>query len=336
MTVCSLKLKNWDYNPRVNLLLGLIQLAFGDYGAASESFFYAENDRYVLEVSKVESPGQYLMERYCSKDERKKYWSTTHGSPEKFLSQNRVTPLNKRYVCLTGVSPNKVADWISSITEYLENCDSSQEHGVFVLIAECAGASVSKQLTVFKYSDYVSDYDCMMLFLTLVSDLSCSRTEKMYLCEVASNIDHNNVELAALLVSEKIDLLQKPITVAESVYQENGIKVTNLHEVVRMAVWEAQIKLVFPKLENFRAEIIRKYEEKLQRFLPIRSSNNDKIERAADLKIGQLFYVCKENRASKITELSEFELLRKIRDARNTLAHWETLSYEQLKDLGMI
>jgi len=290
----------------------------------------------VLDVSKVESPGQYLMERYCSKDERKKYWPTTHGSPEKFLAQNRATPLNKRYVCLTGVRPHKAADWVSSITEYLENCDSTQEHGVFIIIVEGAGVSASKYLTAFKYSDYVTDYDCMMLCLTMVSDLSCSRAEKMYLCEVASNIAHNHVELAALLVSEKLKLLQNPTAVAESTYQENGIKVTNLQEVVRMAVWEAQIKLVFPKLENFRAEIIRKYEAKLQRFLPIRSSNNDKIDRAADLEIGQLFYVCKENRDSKITEYAEYEMIRKMRDARNTLAHWEILSYEQLKELGMI
>ncbi len=37
---------NWDYHPRVNLLLGWIQLAYGDFGAAAESFFYAEQPRY--------------------------------------------------------------------------------------------------------------------------------------------------------------------------------------------------------------------------------------------------------------------------------------------------
>ena len=204
------------------------------------------------------------------------------------------------------------------------------------MLLESAGVTAAKRLTVFRYSDYVSDYDCMMLCLTLVSDLSCSRAEKMYLCEVASNIARNQVELAALLASEKLALLHDPAAVAESVYQENGVKVTNLQEAVRTAVWEAQIKLVFPKLENFRAGIIQKYEAKLQRFLPIRSSNNDRIDKATDLEIGQLFYICKENRASKITEYAEFEQLRKMRDARNTLAHWETLSYDQLKDIGMI
>ena len=43
------------------------------------------------------------------------------------------------------------------------------------------------------YTDYVTDYDCMMLCLTMVSDLSCGRAEKMYLCEVASNIAHNHI-----------------------------------------------------------------------------------------------------------------------------------------------
>ncbi len=37
---------SWDYNPRINLLLGMMQLAHEDFSSASESFFYAENDRY--------------------------------------------------------------------------------------------------------------------------------------------------------------------------------------------------------------------------------------------------------------------------------------------------
>ena len=194
----------------------------------------------------------------------------------------------------------------------------------------------TKQLTAFRYTDYVTDYDCMMLCLTMVSDLSCGRAEKMYLCEVASNIAHNHIERAALLAAENLDLLWDPVGVTERVYQENDIKVTNLQNVVRAAVWEAQIKLVFPKLENFRVEIIRKYASKLQQYLPIRSSNNDTVDQAADLEIGQLFYICKENSGSRITDYAEFEMLKKMRNARNILAHWDILSYEQLKDIDMI
>ena len=33
---------------------------------------------------------------------------------------------------------------------------------------------------------------------------------------------------------------------------------------------------------------------------------------------------------------AEFEMLKKMRNARNILAHWDILSYEQLKDIDMI
>lgn len=287
----------------------------------------------VLDVSKTDDPGSYLMKRYCSKEEQKKYWPTTHGSPEKFLAQNKVTPLNKRYVCLTGIKPDDASEWASSVAEYLDNCENVHEHGVFIIILEGVNVPVSKHLTAFRYDDYVTDYDCMMLCLTLVSDLKCSRAEKMYLCEVASNIAHNNVELAAMLASRKTDLIQNPYKVSAKVFEENEVKVTNLKERVRMAVWEAQIKLVFPKIENFRADLIRKYESKISRFLPIKSSNNDIVDKATDLEIGQLYFIC---RSQKIIDLPEFEMLKKMRDVRNTLAHWEALSYDQLTGINVI
>ena len=215
-----------------------------------------------LDVSGVTETGKFLLEKFCSKEERNKYWPTIHGTPECFLALNRETLLNKRYVCITGVNSANATKWMTSISEYMENSDSEKKHGIFILLVEKAAVINSKHIAQFKYADYVSDYDCMMLCLTLISDLSCSRAEKMYLCEVANNIANNQVELAGLLVSEKLELIYHPLVATERVFQENGIKITNLQERVNRAVWEAQIKLVFPKLENFRAEIIRKYEKK--------------------------------------------------------------------------
>lgn len=290
----------------------------------------------IRDVSKVEAPGEYLLKSYCSSDEQIKYWPTTHGNPERFLSQNRVTPLNKRCVCLTGINADNAEQWIVSINEYLENVDASQEHGVFILIIEDAYVPASKQLTAFRYADYVTDYDCMMLCLTLVSDLKCSRAEKMYLCEVASSIAHNNVETAALLASERLSLIQDPYRISAEVFTRNNIKITNLRDHVRAAVWEAQIKLVFPRLENFRADLIRKYDAKLRHYLPIRSSNNEIIQTPSQLEIGQLYFICNSNRSQKVVDLSEFEMLKKMRNARNTLAHLEALPYKQLTEMDLI
>ena len=155
----------------------------------------------------------------------------------------------------------------------------------------------------------------------------------MYLCEVASNIAHNNVELAAMLASRGSDLIQNPFEVSEEILEENKVKITNLKERVKMAVWEAQIKLVFPKIENFRAGLIRKHENKISHHLPIKSSNNDVVDKASDLEIGQLFFIC---HSQKIIDLPDFEMLKKMRDVRNTLAHWEALSYDQLTGIKVL
>lgn len=289
----------------------------------------------VLDVSNINSPGAYIMERYCSKEERKKYWPTTHGSPEKFLAQNDVTPINKRYVCLTGIKPDDAPKWTASVAEYLENCDDAHNHGVFIIIAKSANNTSSKHMTIFRYSDYVTDYDCMMLCLTLVSDLQCSRVEKMYLCEVASNIAHNDVEFAALLALKKTSLIQSPYETAKNVFEENELNINDLSEQVRKAVWEAQIKLIFPKIENFRAELIKKYEKTILDYLPIKSSNNDIVDKASDLEIGQLYFICKDNRFKNTIGLAAYDLLKKMRNARNTLAHLDTLSYKELIEISV-
>lgn len=290
----------------------------------------------VLDVSGVKSPGEYLMEKYCSPDEMKEYWPTMHGSPELFLAQNQDIALNKRFVCITGINSGNSDKWISSVNEYISHCDGGEDHGVFILVIEKYTALSSEYLKLFMYDDYVSDYECMMLCLTVISSLPCSREEKMYVCEIASNIAGNHVEYAGLLAMKGLDLIKEPLTAVQEVCKTNDIKCDNPNDRVKRAVWEAQIKLVFPRIENFRTEIIRKYEKKLQCYLPIQSFHNDVIEKPSDLEIGHLFYICKEHRADKITDLSEYEMLRNMKDARNTLAHWEAISYDQLKALNIL
>ena len=293
----------------------------------------------IVDVSAVDTTGKdacglFLTERYCDRKEAEKYWPTTHGSRECFLAKwSATTTLGKRFVCLTGITPAALEKWTASVEEYLGSCADPYEQGIFILMADGAVAPSDGKILRLNYSDYVSDYDCMMLCLTLISDAKCSRAEKMYLCEVASSIADGNVELAGLLASRKNELLKSPLTVTYEVCKENDIHLSNLSERISKAIWEAQIKLVFPRLENFRSRIIKAYEPKLKSCLPIRSSNNDRIDRAADLEIGQLYYVCT---LKPILPREEMDMLSKMRNARNTLAHWETLTYKQLTTLGVI
>ena len=136
----------------------------------------------VHDASQVTNPGKYLFERFCSESERHKYWPTTHQSHERFLAGNPETPLNSRFVCITGLDSGNAADWVKSVSEYLENCGSIEESGIFILLVQDGGAlPASRWLDTFHYEDYVTDYDSLMLCLTICSSLACSRTEKMLL-----------------------------------------------------------------------------------------------------------------------------------------------------------
>jgi len=281
----------------------------------------------------VKDAGEFLFKRYCSESERQKYWPTKHKSHERFLAQNLVTPIHHRFICITDISSEDSPSWFSTVTEYVENCPPENEHALFILLTKNAPVHGSELIDVLQYSDYITDYDCMMLCMTMISSLSCNRAQKMYLSEVASNIADNNIELAGLLICAELELAKKPIQVTNETFQENGIKMTSLKEKVDMAVWEAQIKFVFPKLEKFRRSLIQKYQDRLSHLPAVTASNGETIDNPDELEIGQLYYIC---RVHKFIEPEELQLLRKMRNARNTLAHWQCLSYQELLDLNIL
>lgn len=293
--------------------------------------FMTDTKSFIIEdVSSVKkAPGEYLFERFCSESERKNYWPDK--SYECFLATNDNIILNHRIVCITGLSSSNANQWIKCVNEYLENCNSD-ERAVFILVVQRSKTNESKFISNICYSDYVTDYDCLMLCLTVLSTEKGSVAQKQYAAEIASNIARNNVEIAGLLASGGISLAEDPFGTASEILRDNNIRISNLEENVKTAVWQSQIKLVFPKLEDFRREIAQKYKSNIQKYLPITSSSGERVDRAIDVEIGPLFVICNK---SKILSKSEFDMLSKMRDARNALAHTDVIEFKKLKDLQL-
>lgn len=275
-------------------------------------------------------PGKYLLTKYFSESERRKYW--TDKSYEQFMAENDNTILNHRILCITGINSGNAASWLKTVSEYLEY-KNSDERCIFILFVQQANTNSSKSASNFRYGDYVTNYDCLMLCLTLLSSEKCSSIQKQYISEIASNIACNNVEIAGLLAKEGLSLAEDPYGTASQVLWDNDIKVTNLTEAVEMAVWEAQIKLVFPKLEDFRRNLVQKYSDKIKDYLPITSSSGERIDKPSDVEIGQLFFIAGKG---KFLDKNEFDMLNKMRDARNLLAHMSSIDFNSLKMLKLI
>jgi len=287
----------------------------------------------VHDASKINiSPGKYLFERFCSEAERREFWPNRDKSYERFLATNKNTPLNHRIICITGISSGNTVAWLKTVTEYLENRDS-EERGIFILVVQGTNTHESKLIGDIKYSDYITDYDCLMLCLTMLSTARCSSIQKQYISEIASNISHNNVEIAGVLATAELALAENPVDTAVDILEENNIIITNIKERVRTSVWKAQIKLVFPRLEDFRREIVQKYQNRIKKHLPITSSIGEPVNKVSELEIGHLYFICCKE---KILNKHEFELLKNMREARNLLAHMDVLTYKQLTELDIL
>jgi hypothetical protein len=284
-----------------------------------------------IDVSSIsQEAGEYLFNKYFVESERKKYWITQ--SYEQFMAENDNTILNHRILCISGINSANASKWIRTVTEYLEH-RNSEERCMFVLFVQQTKTDGSKLISNIRYSDYVTDYDCLMLCLTLLSSEKYSSIQKQYISEIASNISNNTIEIAGLLAKAGITLAINPLGTTSRIMRENGIKIDNLADVVKTAVWKAQIKLVFPCLEDFRHDFIKKYGERVQKCLPITSSTGEYIDKVSDLEIGQLFFICNQNKMFESPQLSK---LSKMRDARNLLAHGENISFDRLQQLKLI
>lgn len=285
----------------------------------------------VIDTSEVDtSAGEYLFENFCKKETRNTYWEPVHINHIRFLASCETTTLNSCFICVTGINSENIDEWEQAVKEYHENCNLD-EHCAFILVVQGDYTSSSKYVECLNFSEYTTDYDCMLLCLNLALELRCSRLKKMYLAEVASNIADNNVEIAGLLVSEGEKLIREPFKTTKEVFERNCIKYTLLRERVSSGVWEAQIKLIFPRLEDFRVEIVQKYKATLKKQLPITNSIGETIREPNDLEIGQLYAL--RNKIS--ARADDRQLIEKMRGARNDIAHHKPVSFDKIRELGI-
>ena len=288
------------------------------------AFMTDERSFEVHDVSGTElSPGEYLFERFCTESERKKYWPCKHRNHERFLAENNNTTLNRRICCITGLTAGNAGAWLRSVTEYLQN-RNSEERGIFILVVQNFKTVETEYLGNICYRDYVSDYDSLMLCLTLLSSEKCCSILKRYVSEIATNIAGDDVETAGLLASEGLNLSKDPLKTAERVFRENDLSTDFLTERVESAVWEAQLKMVFPRLEEIRRNIIQKYSSTIGKYLPVTSTFSERIK-PHEMEIAQLYHISCHH---KFFDKKDSEMIKFIRDIRNMLAHRNIIAFD--------
>lgn len=88
---------------------------------------------------------------------------------------------------------------------------------------------------------------------------------------------------------------------------------------VTMRVWQGQVTVLFPLIEQRRGQVIDDHRGSLT--VPVEKGDGTWVTRVEDLEIAQLYCQLRNHRDRRLEPL-----LRRLRDARNALAHLEPLN----------
>lgn len=123
--------------------------------------------------------------------------------------------------------------------------------------------------------------------------------------------------------SGTVDTLEGQKIVHAAIEHLDGI---NGKARIEARLWQGQVAVLFPLIEQRRRYFLGRYKQSL--WVPFERGDGSVVNRIEDLEIGHL-YLQLRNRVDTRTE----NILRRLKDARNALAHLEMLESSQLKGL---
>lgn len=279
-------------------------------------------------------PGAYLLENFCSADLRAKY-RPGKGGYAKFLAECEGSTLSDAYVWITEANLAEVKAWNSFIGDYL-NYLGNGKGGVFLLEAVNEADIVKKKsLRVFAYEKEIGAYDSFVFYMLLATDYGGGTYGKQYLAELVSYVVGENIELGAQCIRQGDAFLEKPYDIYRELAAERideGEKIfLKTEDEIEQCIWTAQIKLVFPLVEEFRRKFVKRRYSFIQSSLPHPDTAGHMIRDPKEVEIGMLNFLASKNQWP--LNYPEWEGIKLHHDARNILAHMGTLDLTQLKDI---
>ncbi len=103
---------------------------------------------------------------------------------------------------------------------------------------------------------------------------------------------------------------------------------TDDREAVEHCIWLAQIKTIYPKIEEYRENFVQKYFDRIALQLPISAPYGEVYTEPKDVELGTLSYMAGNGNLSLST--SAYDKLKAYKEARNKLSHLNTLSIQEI------
>lgn len=284
----------------------------------------------------IDEPGPFLLNEFCKREKRSQYRPSKGYAG--FFAESDDIVLNERYLWVEVSTEKQLDSWSTFVSDYLKLRDKKKTSAVFIL--EWQGSTPApkkKGMTVYSFDDYIGDYDRIVFSMLASSAVKGDTFVKDYLAELASNVIGNDIELYAECFARPKEFLQDPYSVVKDCV-ENSIRsdgtpftFSKSREEVNHSIWLAQIRTIYPVIEEFREDFVQKHYSAIKSKLPITTAFDEVYNDPNDVELGTLVYMA--GLGLLFLNPKDYEELKAHKDARNTLSHLGILSYEEIRML---
>ncbi len=301
-----------------------------------ESVKIENAEKKFVSVHDVSEPGEYLLNEFCKKEKRAEY--RPNKGHAKFLAESDDIVLHDRYLWITAADSATADRWSMFISDYLKERGKKRNKAVFILEgAESTGVSAKKGLKVFSFDDYVGEYDRIVFAYLASSGIHENILLKNYVAELVSNVTGNDIELCEKCIQNYKFFLDNPESCINRIVHEavrsDGSKYIfeKDAEEVNHLIWLSQIKTIYPYLEEYREDFVKRHSSAIMKQLPIQTSYGETCNDPKEVELGALMFMAGQGLLG--LSMAEYEKLKAFKEARNTLSHLGILDINQIRGL---
>ena len=293
------------------------------------------SDKKFITVPNIEDPGKYLLKEFCKPEKRAEYRPSKGFA--RFFAESDDIVLHDRYLWIIVSTLDELNKWMTFISDYIK--ERGKKKKTAFILEWCGEDTISAKrgIKLYSFDDYINEYDRMVFTMLAASSIKEHSFMKRYLAELVVNVAGNDIELAAECIKNHKAFLKNPAQFITATCKEqlrsNGEPFSYSKDAteVEHLIWLAQIKTVYPYLEEYRENFVQKYHHVITKQLPIQASYGEIYNDPKDVELGTLMYMV--GLGYIMLKQTEYERLKRYKDARNSLSHLTALSVEEVRAL---
>lgn len=297
----------------------------------------------VVECPESVPPGKFLLDGFFRKETRDSF--RLNIGYEKFISENdSSSPIKDCFIIVKIKSSSQLSEWVNFVSGYDKEKRSQKARTRCLFILEYFQKGDEKirkipdGILTVKWQNAIQDHDRYMYAMLSVSRENVGREIKEYLAEFITIASRgSSIELIAKLARQGVECVKDPETVLKKINNEysmsNGSNFdisTDSRRISNM-LWQAQIKVLYCKIEEFRNELISKCERFFSNnfsFVKQYGKESMVLSDYHELEIGDILYLQAKNNLGLDTETTQKAKLYK--SCRDKLAHFSAVDYEMV------